>query len=217
LTIKERAAHCAAVLEAVGTGPAWVCGHSSGAIIALQLALDRPDLVGGVAVLEPAPVGELASPTAIEVAQGPMAASMAAYGEGDAAKGFDRFMRATCAPDYAEVLERVLGPGAVERGIEESRAFPLEAAACAAWEFGASEAELLTMPVLAVAGTATSADCPLPPDSVNRLAGLVSHAEVAWLSGVNHMMTMTDPGAVGGLLAAFAQRHAPHASTPVEG
>lgn len=207
LSIAERAAHCARLVEALGIDRVHVCGHSSGAVISLQLALDRPDLVQSLVLLEPAPVGELASPAAIAVAQGPMRDSMMRFGEGDAAAGFDLFMRATCAEDYPEVLEAVLGEGALARAIEESRAFPAEAGACAQWTFGAQEAGRLTVPVMAVAGTATAQDCPLAPDSVGRLADLVPQTEVAWLEGANHMMTLEDPAGVSGLIASFVARH----------
>ena len=41
-----------AVLEASGTGPAVVCGHSVGGAVALAVAAARPDLVSGVVMLD---------------------------------------------------------------------------------------------------------------------------------------------------------------------
>lgn len=206
-TIAERAAHGAELLAARGITRAYVGGHSSGAIIALQMALDFPDLVAGLVLIEPAPGGELASATAIDVAQGPMRASMERFAAGDAEAGYDLFMRATCVADHADVLEGALGPGALARAIEQSRAFPAEAAAFADWTFGAAEGERLTTPVLAIAGTATEHDCPLPPDSVPRLQALVPQTEIAWLPGGNHMMTLTDPSGVSELIGSFVARN----------
>jgi pimeloyl-ACP methyl ester carboxylesterase len=207
LSIAERAAHCASVLDALGIERAHVCGHSSGAVIALQLALDRPDLVRSLILLEPAPGGDLVAPSALPVIEGPMAESMARFTAGDAAAGFDLFMRATCAEDYQEVIEAALGAGATAQAVRESPAFLAEAQAFAGWTFGAAEAERLTMPVLAVAGGSTAEDCPLPPDSVDRLAGLVAHCETAVLDGANHLMPLAAPDGVSDLIASFAERH----------
>ena len=48
------AADTAALLEALHAAPAVLVGYSGGAIIALDLALQRPDLVAGIIVLDPA-------------------------------------------------------------------------------------------------------------------------------------------------------------------
>lgn len=207
LSVADRAAHCAQVLDHLGIERAHVCGHSSGAVIALQLALDRPDLVQSLVLLEPAPVGALAGPSALPVIEGPMRESMMRFATGDHPAAFDLFMRAVCADHYPEVVEAALGDGALARAIEESPAFADEARACAEWVFGAEEAARLTMAVLAVAGTATAEVCPLPPDSVQRLSGAVAHAEVAWIDGANHLMTLEHPEAVSRLIAAFVARH----------
>jgi pimeloyl-ACP methyl ester carboxylesterase len=41
-TITDHAADAAALLAHLGVGPAHIVGHSSGAVVALQLALDAP-------------------------------------------------------------------------------------------------------------------------------------------------------------------------------
>ncbi|MBS1864231.1 MAG: alpha/beta hydrolase [Actinobacteria bacterium] len=207
LSVTERAAHCADVLEHLSVERAHVCGHSSGAIISLQLALDRSDLVQSLILLEPAPVGGLCAPSAMPVIEGPMAESMMKFAGDDVAGGFDLFMRATCAPDYETVIEEALGAGASVRAVEESRAFPDEARACSEWVFGDEEAARLEMPVLAVTGGATARDCPLAPDSVELLARLVPQTETTVLADANHLMPIADPAGVGSLAASFAARH----------
>jgi N-formylmaleamate deformylase len=55
VSVWRLAADAAAILEALGLGPALVFGHSMGAITAAALAAERPDLVRGL-VLEDPPI-----------------------------------------------------------------------------------------------------------------------------------------------------------------
>jgi proline iminopeptidase len=50
--IEKYAAYSAALIEALGTGPAFFLGHSHGGFVALQLALDHPDLLAGIIVYD---------------------------------------------------------------------------------------------------------------------------------------------------------------------
>src|SRR5262245_14374811 len=50
---REHALDAAALLDAAGSSPATVLGWSAGAIVALHLALERPELVGRLVLFEP--------------------------------------------------------------------------------------------------------------------------------------------------------------------
>lgn len=52
-TFAEDVADLAALIETLDAAPAWVVGNSAGAVITLQLAATRPDLLRGVIVHEP--------------------------------------------------------------------------------------------------------------------------------------------------------------------
>jgi pimeloyl-ACP methyl ester carboxylesterase len=54
LSLAEQAADCRALLRHFGIERAHVVGHSFGGVVALQLALDTPEMVGTLALLEPA-------------------------------------------------------------------------------------------------------------------------------------------------------------------
>lgn len=74
----EDVADLAALIERLGLAPAWVVGNSSGAVITIQLAAARPDLLRGIVVHEPPLFGilEEGSPEALalaEVEAGPLA------------------------------------------------------------------------------------------------------------------------------------------------
>jgi len=53
----------AAVLDSLSPGPVLVLAHSLGAAIAFRLAVERPDLVGGIVSLEGGPTEEATTPT----------------------------------------------------------------------------------------------------------------------------------------------------------
>ena len=54
MTILDQAADVAGLLGYFGLGPMHVVGYSYGGLVALQLALDGPDLVGSLVLMEPA-------------------------------------------------------------------------------------------------------------------------------------------------------------------
>jgi pimeloyl-ACP methyl ester carboxylesterase len=207
LSLADHARHCAALLVEIGVARAHFCGHSSSALIGLQLALDRPELVRTLVLLEPAPGGSLNGPTHAAVAGEVIGAAMAAYGAGDTATGFERFMTAVGGPHYREVLERGLGREGHERAMRQSAFFPDEARAVWEWRFEASDAERIDTPMLLVQGERTAALSAVPPESVALLAAMVPHAEVADLAGASHLMPLEDPIGVARLIADFARRH----------
>src|SRR5436309_864679 len=114
LTLADHARHCAAVLDHLDITASHVLAHSSGSLIALQLAADRPDLVRSLVLVEPAPAASLLP---AQVAAGVTAAQLqlveAATTELTAT--FDLFMRNFCAPDYREVLLAQLGRDGLAR------------------------------------------------------------------------------------------------------
>lgn len=207
LSIADHARHCAALLDEIGVSRVHLCGHSSSALIGLQLALDRPDLVHTLVLLEPAPGGDLNGPTHAAVAGEAIGASMEAYGAGDTTTGFERFMIAVGGPHYREVIEQALGREGHERAVRESVFFPDEARAVWEWRFEASDAERIEAPLLIVVGERTAELAVGPPESVSLLAAMVPHAETVVLPGASHLMPLEDPAGVARLVADFARKH----------
>lgn len=207
LTIADHARHCGLLLDALGLAATHVCGHSSGALIGLQLALDRPGLVHSLVLLDPAPCGDLLGPINAPVIGGVIGPVMAAYAVGDAATAFDHFMTAVCGSHYRLVMERVLGVNGYEQAVRESAFFPDELAAAGEWAFGAAEAGAISAPMLLVDGGTTADVAAVRPESVARLAAMVPHAEVAVLADASHLMPLEDPSGVARLIAGFARKH----------
>ena len=60
-SVEAQAKDAASVLEKHGASCAWILGNSAGGLIAAELALERPDLVKGLVLLEPSLVFDEAS------------------------------------------------------------------------------------------------------------------------------------------------------------
>jgi pimeloyl-ACP methyl ester carboxylesterase len=148
LTVAEDAVICRRLLDHVGWDVAHVVGHSYGALVGLQLALDAPERVGSVALLEPAARG-VSSSEAVVAALQPV---IAAYRAGDTAGAVDRFLTHVCGAGYREPLERTV-PGAFGQAVAEADLFfQAEMPAVQHWSFGPSEAARIGQPVLNVLG-----------------------------------------------------------------
>lgn len=210
LGIADHARHAAAVLEALDATPAHVVAHSSGTVIALQLALDRPELVRSLVLSEPPLLDALVAPEDVELLHTQLrpviGGAMAAAGAGDIPAAYDAFMGAVCGPDHRSVFAAVLGAGAVPRAEQDARFFFAdEVRAMGDWTFDADVARRVQSPVLLVQG-GTSA----PPVHrlVAHLAALLPDAEVATVDGDNHLLPLRSPAALGHLVADFTRRHA---------
>jgi pimeloyl-ACP methyl ester carboxylesterase len=194
LTIADHARHAATLLRRLDAAPAHVVAHSSGSVIALQLAVDDPSCVRTLCLLEPPLVDALADPSdvdALHAAFGPvMGAAMAATARGDHAAAFDAFMPLVCGPHYREVMDDVLGAAVVDDAARHSGPFfTSETPAVGAWSFDPAVAR----PVVLVQG----ADSPPPVHRlIAHLAGLLPQATIETVENAGHMMPLTAPAAL---------------------
>jgi pimeloyl-ACP methyl ester carboxylesterase len=202
IPMAEHAAHAAALLDALGTGPATVVGHSSSTLIVLELAKARPDLVRRMVLSEPPLIEPLLDPadvadvnTKVGAAIG---AAMAATARGDRAAAYDAFMGAVCGPAHRAVVADVLGADGLARAERESAFFfTNEVPATAAWT--PVDPARITTPTLLVAGSES-------PQATHRLVARLADrlpcAEVATIPGANHLLPLTHPRAVAELVTA---------------
>src|SRR5688500_7163122 len=96
VSISDHAADAAALLTHLGVSRAHVAGHSSGAAVAAQLALDNPDLVHSVALLELSLLSVPAGAAFFEQV-GP---AFEAYASGDAETALAKFMTVVSGLDW---------------------------------------------------------------------------------------------------------------------
>ena len=203
VSFAAHAADAAGLLERLGIRRAHVAGHSTGADIALQLAVDRPDLVQSLALLEP-PLAGAASAEAFFAKAGP---AMAAYGAGDRAGAVARFLSLACSLDW-ETCRRVIDtrvPGGVARAIASADdIFTSYLPAIGTWPFGAAQAAALSPPVLSVLGTETDR---FFTDGHALLRSWFPRLEECRIEGAAHLLHLQRPEPVARGLAAFLARH----------
>jgi len=205
IEIGGHAAHAAALLDMLDAGPATVVSHSSGSAIALQLALDRPELVLCLVLCEPPLIDALLDPADLDevhAALGPvMAAALAAAARGDIPAAFDAFLSAVCGPDYRAVLLDAFGPDGLVRAERDAAFFfANEILAVGRWVPG--DLTRVTAPVLLVQGGAS----PGPTHRlIDRLAALLPDAGIATIDGANHLLPLTHAAELAGLIPSASR------------
>ena len=205
----KHAEHCALLMRHLGITQAHIVGHSSSAVIALQLALDFPDAVHSLALMEPArPV----PPTEVqaEFVRDFVAPAMQRYRAGDKAGAVDAFARGVFGSDYRGRLEQGL-PGLFEQAVADADAFfTQELPALQQWSFTQEDASRITQPTLAVLGDNTS---PSFPERLHLLMSWLPNVEPFELPAT-HLLHLQNPRGMAEALASFYVRHPLSGSTP---
>jgi pimeloyl-ACP methyl ester carboxylesterase len=200
LTVAEDATICARLMDHVGWPTAHLVGHSYGCLVALQVAIDSPDRVATVALLEPAARGISSSQQVIAALQ-PV---FAAYRSGDTAGAVDGFLRHVCGDGYRTTLERAI-PGAFSEALDEADLFfQAEMPAVQQWSFGAEDAPRVTQPVLNVRGTDSA---PRFIEGAELVQSWFPHAERLTVPSAGHLLMVQNPTALAKGLTDFFTRH----------
>ncbi len=208
LSLADHAGHLAALADLLGLRKIHWVGHSSSCLIGLQQAIDRPDLVHSLVLLEPAPGGGLQAPAFAELGRQFVGPAMEAFAAGEVERAFDTFLRGVGGGGHRELIERTLGQAGYERAVREAAFFFAdEIPAVQEWRFGAAEAGRVHQPVLVAEGGESARLGPMSRQITELATSLLSHAEVATIAGVNHMLPLQDPDAVGRVIATFVRRH----------
>jgi pimeloyl-ACP methyl ester carboxylesterase len=203
VSVAEHAADAAALLEHLSIARAHVAGHSSGGAIALQLALDRPELVQSLALLEPTLLTIPSAATLLQKA-GP---ALEAYGRGDHASAVIGFVSAVGGLNEDEcraVMEKNV-PGALAQAVRDAdNFFGIELPAIGGWDFGPAQAQKIPQPVLSVIGGDTE---PLWVDIAGLLRAWFPQVEELVVNGTGHLLQMQRPEPVAHGIGAFLNRH----------
>jgi pimeloyl-ACP methyl ester carboxylesterase len=203
VSIGAHAADAAALLEHLGVRRAHIAGHSTGASIGAQLALDHPEKVHTLTLLEPTlvslPLGE-----AFLKAAGPV---FEAYVSGDHPGAFAMFVAAASGLEWercrALLEERI--PGVITQSIKDADTFfGVELPALTEWTFGPEQAAAIRGPVLSLIGADT---LPLWVEIAEFLRSSLPHVEECTIDEVGHLLQIQRPGPVAQAMAQFLTRH----------
>lgn len=202
LNVADQAADCRELIRYLGLNQVHVVGHSWGGAMALQLAVDNPEAVRSLALLEPAlMVGESA-----EGYRESLRGVTEEFRSTGPEKAVDAMLEARL-PGYRGLLERML-PGAIDAAVRDAGAtFESELPALLDWEFGEPEASRIDQPVLSVLGAESVRLSPRFQEAHDWLLTHVAHAEGYVLRGAHHFLQLENSAELAGALAAFYERH----------
>jgi len=204
LSIAQEAAHCTSLMHHLGIDRAHIVGHSNSANLALQVALDTPQAVQSLVLIEPA-LQDV--PSGARRAREFLIPAFEQYRAGDKAGAIDTFLRGTCGPNYRPVLDRVL-PGAFDRAVADADTFfAQQLPALQAWLFGREDASRVTQPVLAVVGAISQQLDPIWKERQELLLSWLPQAEPFVLPDATHLMQAQNPRGMAEAMAAFFARH----------
>jgi pimeloyl-ACP methyl ester carboxylesterase len=203
VTVGDHAADAAALLDHLGIRRAHVAGHSSGAAVAAQLALDEPGRVATLTLLELSLFSVPSGPAFLENA----APVFDAYARGEHEEALAMFLSAVSGLDR-ETCQRVLDeriPGSVEQAIKDvDTFFGVELPALTQWTFGPEDAAAIRQPVLSVLGSDTAT---LWVEIAAFLRSSLPNVEERTISGVGHLLHIQQPEPVAQAMAEFLGRH----------
>jgi pimeloyl-ACP methyl ester carboxylesterase len=201
-SVEQQAADCRALLDHLDIKRAHVVGHSYGGCIALQLALESPQVVHSLALLEPGLMVGASGQSYREALE----RGARRYHELGAAVVVDEFLEARY-PGYRALLEQVL-PGAFDQAVADAPTwFEQEVPGQLAWRFDTAEARQIRQPVLSVLGGDSEALWDRFGETHRFLLEKIPLAEGFILPGTTHFLQVQDPLGMAEGLAAFFARH----------
>jgi pimeloyl-ACP methyl ester carboxylesterase len=203
-SIEAQAADALALLDALDIERAHVAGHSYGGLIALQLAVDVPERVHSLALLE---AGTLWCDRPAEAAEA-IQPVLELYEAGDVDGAVTAFGQMVAGPDFRPAIDRVLAPGWFEQAVRDiDTFFQVELPAMAQWQFTPEMAARIGCPVLSVLGGESHTVDPWAEEEHALLQAWMPQTESFVLPGVTHALQLMDPAGMAAGLAAFFARH----------
>jgi pimeloyl-ACP methyl ester carboxylesterase len=201
-TLAHGAADCRSILEQLGIEKAHLVAESSGGAILLQFALNYPDAIQSLALLEPALLSEIGDTPELAAT---LERAESLYEEGDRAGAVDAFMQEVAGADYRTRFDQNLPTGWFERLANDADTmFQIEAHQLQSWTFTAEDAARITQPVLNMMGEETR---PYFRKCHNLIREWIPHAENVVLPNATHCILETNPSGAAEELASFFMRH----------
>lgn len=219
--IADQVADCRALLAHLGVEKVHVVGHSLGGVIGMQLAIDAPETVHTLLLMEPAIMGAIAKaeaagrPEAVQSQQqfrAGMARVQEIYEGGDARGALQAFLETRAGDAFRDVLNFLTQTGEFEQAVQDAGTFlTVEMPAAYAWNFTRAEAARITGPVLSILG----AHSPARAQRVHQiLCEWVPQTETLTLPKAEHALALMDPPGIAEAIAGYLARHPLPVSAP---
>ena len=213
-SIALQADDCRALMDHLDIDRAHLVGHSLGGTIAVQLALDAPDRVQSLALLEPALMSAFAKAQGgqrpeVAAVQQSFAESLARVRElfeaGDRRGALEAFLESRAGEAFRGVMEYLVRTGEFEQAVADADTFLLrELPAGFAWTFTPADAARIRQPILSVLGVHS----PVRAQKVDEiLRAWIPQTERAVLPNAEHALPLMDPPGIAETLAQFFARH----------
>ena len=204
MSVAQQAADARALLQQLGIQRAQIVGHSYGGVVALQLALDAPEVVHSLALLEPSIPAALGDPdVALKFMEG-VGKAFAQFGAGDKAGAVDTWLTGAFGPGYREIADRALLGWFEQAAKDADVVFQVEAANIQQWNFTPVEAARISQPVLSAYH---EDNWPGFRKAHELLQAWIPQTESAVLPIERHLLQIMNPSAVAVELADFFARH----------
>src|SRR5262245_9314875 len=203
VSLAQQAAHCRSMMRHLGIERAHVVVNSSSANIALQLALDAPDAIHSLALLEPA----LMNVPSAKTSRAFVGTAIQSYHAGDNAGAVDTFLQGVCGPGYRAILEQRLAGSFRQYVADAGTFFSKELPALLQWSYTREDATRITRPVLAVIGEKSKEVGPIWGERQELLLAWLPNVEPFVLSDAGHLLQVENPRGMAAGLAAFFGRH----------
>ena len=184
VSVADHVADAAALLAHLDIPRAHIAGHSTGAVVALQMALDRPAIVHSLILLEPSMLC-LPGAAGFFEAVGP---AFEAFGAGDHKRALSVFMTAASGMSWeaCQALVDARIPNAMADALKDAHTFfGVELAALTQWKFDARSAAAIPHPTLSVVGADTQ---PLWTEIAELLRTSLPRVEELRIDGAGHLL-----------------------------
>ena len=207
ISVGQQAADCRALLNHLGVERAHIVGHSFGGSVALQFALDFPEVVHSLALLEPA----LMAGASAQAYRESLVWGKQRYREEGAEVVTDEFIKARW-PGYRSALDQMLQGGFAQAVANAWAMFELDIGLLD-WDFGEAEVRRIIQPALVVLGGGSVALSPRFEETHRFLLNGLPLAEGFVLPGATHFLHLETLAAVRGMADALTDFYSRHPQT----
>ena len=204
VSISEQANDCLKLMQYLGIDRGHIVGHSIGGTIALQLAINYPNSVHSLSLLEPALTGY--NPQGDNEVLHESMNLIQMYDKGNRSEAIDNFMKMTIGLDYRDLIDIRLPANAFDQAVIDAKTyFYHEIPAMKSWTLKSEDMKKINQkPVLYVRGSDSGHRSIARQEIVVKM---LVHTKVLVIDKAKHMIQIMNPEDLAEGLADFFASH----------